>query len=207
MGNVESYFLLIQEDSVLEYGSALLWGLSAVILLIGMLQQAFTRQKDYGTIRFDLILFFFFLACAGEELSWGQRLIHIETPGLLKAINVQNEITLHNVGSISIFSNIFFILTLCFFIILPYISFRYRSISVYLIHKSFPIPNRFAVAVFLTTLFIWMFIGIRFGTLGFHPFSLYVEQYYNQMDDEIFEFLAAYSFLTFSILNGLTPKT
>ena len=33
---------------------------------------------------------------AGEEISWGQRLLGIETPTAVAALNVQQEITLHN---------------------------------------------------------------------------------------------------------------
>ena len=68
----------------------------------------------------------------------------------------------------------------------------------------FPLPNKFAIYIYLGSLIVWMFVGLRFGTLGFHPFSFFTEQYYTQMDDEIFEFFAAYSFLCFSILNSKT---
>ena len=49
----------------------------------------------------------------------------------------------------------------------------------------------------LGKIFLWMVIF--FGTLGFYPFSLW--GYYTQMDDEIFECLAAFSYLSFSILD------
>jgi len=33
---------------------------------------------------------------AGEEISWGQRLLHLKTPEFLKGLNTQDEISLHN---------------------------------------------------------------------------------------------------------------
>ncbi len=36
-------------------------------------------------------------AVAGEEIAWGQRILGIQTPAALKAINKQNEITVHNI--------------------------------------------------------------------------------------------------------------
>ncbi len=73
----------------------------------------------------------------------------------------------------------------------------------YIHFYAFPVPNRFVTYIFLISLSIWVFVGIRFGTLGFHPFSFYAEKYYTQMDDEVFEFLAAYSFFAFSIMDSV----
>lgn len=37
---------------------------------------------------------------AGEEISWGQRILGLTTPEALEAINVQDETNLHNIGSV-----------------------------------------------------------------------------------------------------------
>ena len=39
---------------------------------------------------------FFFFVCAGEEISWGQRIFGFATPDSVKAINEQEEFNLHN---------------------------------------------------------------------------------------------------------------
>ncbi|HEY8240697.1 MAG TPA: hypothetical protein VIH35_04580 [Kiritimatiellia bacterium] len=41
-------------------------------------------------------LAFFFFVCAGEELSWGQRIFGFATPDVVKAQNEQQEFNLHN---------------------------------------------------------------------------------------------------------------
>lgn len=49
-----------------------------------------------------LVLVSLFLFGAGEEISWGQRIFHIETPEALREINEQEEINVHN---LEIFQN------------------------------------------------------------------------------------------------------
>ena len=41
-----------------------------------------------------------FLLIAGEEISWGQRVLGIKTPEVLVSMNVQKEISLHNLQGI-----------------------------------------------------------------------------------------------------------
>lgn len=201
--DVNSYFLLIQEDGLIEYASPILWLLAAILLLIVLIKQR-KCMKSYTFHLFPyIILIISFIVSAGEEISWGQRILDLETPEALKAINVQNEITLHNIGSISIFSNAFFLLTVTFFLCIPFLVRKYVQLKNYINFYSFPVPNRFVIYVFMISLFIWLFVGIRFGTLGFHPFSFFAEKYYTQMDDEIFEFLSAYAFFSFSIMDSV----
>ncbi|GAK57045.1 hypothetical protein U27_04009 [Candidatus Vecturithrix granuli] len=201
--NVELYSDLIKEDGLIEYGSAICWFLAAIILLFDMIKRITCNKNCAFHLLPSVVLMLFFIVCAGEEISWGQRLLGIKTPDILSKINIQNETNLHNIGSISLFSNLFFVLTLIFFLIIPILMKKHIQLKNYLCYYSFPIPNRYVTFIFLISLFIWLFIGIRFGTLGFHPFSFFPEKYYTQMDDEIFEFLAAYSFMAFSIMNSL----
>ena len=201
--DVKSYYNIIQEDGIVEYASAILWFLAAIVLFLGLIKEITLKRNYNFHLLPHIILIVFFIVCAGEEITWGQRIFGFKSPEILKAINVQNETTLHNIGSISIFSNAFFLLTLIFFLFIPFLARKYTKIKNFLNFYSFPTPNRFVVYVFLISLFIWLFIGIRFGTLGFHPFSFYAQKYYTQMDDEIFEFFAAYCFFAFSIMSGV----
>jgi predicted DCC family thiol-disulfide oxidoreductase YuxK len=38
---------------------------------------------------------------AGEEVSWGQRLLHLPTPAWMAAHNLQQELTIHNIGTLA----------------------------------------------------------------------------------------------------------
>ena len=200
--DVDEYYFLIREDGQVEYLSALFWFVSAALLVFHLVR---VSKQDPGKHHwfFNLALIVFFIVCGGEEISWGQRITKHETPAWLESVNVQNETTLHNIGSISVFANGFFLATLVFFLLIPYVARRSTQAKNVLDFIRFPIPNRFVVYVYAVSLALWIFVGIRFGTLGFHPFSVLQEKYYTQMDDEIFELLAAYSFLCFSIFHTL----
>lgn len=200
--DVQRYYGFIHEDGVIESASALSWFVTVMVLLTSI----FRYLKQGHRFGITLILYcglaLFAFLCGGEEISWGQRILEFESPDVFKQINVQSETNLHNIGSISIFSNAFFLITIVFFLLIPYLISKYFGQKRYL--KYFlPISSPQTVLVFAITLAVWLFIGIRFGTLGFHPFSFYQENYYNQMDDEMFEFMAAYSFLCFSVTDRL----
>jgi len=201
--DAQSYRMLIREDGIVEYGSSFFWLLAALTLLFSAIK-AKSSGKIHNFLMLPYILLIaFFIICGGEEISWGQRIFVLNTPDFLKTVNVQNELTLHNIGSISVFSNAFFLLTLIYFWGFPYIRAKNEKFRKFTDFYAFPMPNKYAVIVYSISIGIWLFIGIRFGTLGFHPFSFYTENYYTQMDDEIFEFLAAYTFFCFSVMESL----
>lgn len=193
--NVNAYSQLIWEDGVVEYASFVLWFLAAVLSLVSFLSGKRSKIKVYTY----LALVLFFIVCGGEEISWGQHFFKFETPEILRSINKQDETTLHNIGSISIFSNGFFLLTLIFFLVLPFLRRKYRALHKYIQYHDLPVLKPSITHIYLISLIVWLVIGIRFGTLGFHPFSAW--GYYGQLDDEIFELLAAYSFFAFTILD------
>ncbi len=198
--DVDAYKYLIREDGVIEYGSSFFWFLSAIILVFCIVSaRASGKIFNFRSLPY-LLLIVFFIICGGEEISWGQRIFDMDTSELLKRVNVQDEITLHNIGSISVFSNTFFLLTIIFFLVAPLIAMKTPNLGKLANYYAIPLPNRFVSLVFIICLIVWIFIGVRFGTLGFHPFSFYAENYYNQMDDEIFEFFAAYAFFCFSVM-------
>ena len=201
--DAKSYFLFIQEDGLVEYASSICWFLAAIVLSASLIKQKKNTQSDGSkyVLYLYLALIILFILCGGEEISWGQRIFHEKTPEFLKSVNVQNELTLHNIGSISIFANFFFLFTVVFFLGVPYLMRRNVRLRNYLNYYYFPIPNQFVIYIFLITLVVWIFVGVRFGTLGFHPFTIYAHKYYTQMDDEIFECLTAYSFFAYSIMD------
>ncbi|HYT83488.1 MAG TPA: hypothetical protein VEK86_08550, partial [Gemmatimonadales bacterium] len=57
----------------------------------------------------------------------------------------------------------------------------------------------FVARVYGIGLVAWVVVGLRFGTLGFSPLSLW--GYYTQIDDEIWEFFAAFGFFSLAALD------
>lgn len=95
-----SHGMLFEEDGVFEYASALWFLISSLIFLFLFVKfriaSGSIRSVNIGSYLMILLSFLFFVF-AGEEISWGQRILNIETPDLLKEINVQREINLHNI--------------------------------------------------------------------------------------------------------------
>jgi hypothetical protein len=196
--NPTSYLGMVQEDHLIENGSVVFWVLGALAGIVGLVRG--TRKSRARTLAY-LGLIALCIMCGGEEISWGQRIFHFRGPDFLIATNKQRETNLHNIGSIAIFAHFFFLLGLTLFWVLPRVLERSRGMSNYFRSWDFPIINADVPRVYVATLITWVVIGIRFGTLGFTPFSLW--GYYNQADDEIFETMAAYCYSALIVLDVL----
>jgi uncharacterized protein with PQ loop repeat len=192
-----AYKNLIREDGPVEYGSAVLWILAAVLTGFTVLVSGKTKTRLFiVSYAFMMTLA---ICCAGEELSWGQRLFGFQGPDAIVNVNKQRETTLHNIGSISLFSNAFLLLSTAVFLVYPYCATTFQGFKRRVLVNNLPVVAFYTVTVFLVSLAAWIIIGIRFGTLGFHPFSLW--GHYTQMDDEVFELFAAYSFFALAVLD------
>ena len=69
----------------------------------------------------------------------------------------------------------------------------------YLRRLNAPIVDPFVARLYGIGLAAWLIVGVRFGTLGFSPLSLW--GHYSQSDDEIWEFFAAFSFFALAALD------
>jgi hypothetical protein len=92
------YHLLIDEDHVIEWLQFV-----AILAAAGIFALAAWRVRKAGrrglTILFVLVAAGAFVV-AGEEISWGQRILGLETPEALKDINHQGEANIHNIMSV-----------------------------------------------------------------------------------------------------------
>ncbi|KZY34496.1 hypothetical protein A3731_18995 [Roseovarius sp. HI0049] len=82
------------EDGPVEYGTALMLFVSALVLAWQALRQFRAGHALAGACLTLYALIFVF--GTGEEISWGQRILGLETPDYLREQNAQEEITLHN---------------------------------------------------------------------------------------------------------------
>ena len=92
------YHFLIDEDHVIEWSQFVAILAAAVVFAVAArrAQQAGRRGL---TILFLLVAVGAFVV-AGEEVSWGQRILGLETPEALKDINHQGEANIHNILSL-----------------------------------------------------------------------------------------------------------
>lgn len=76
-----------REDGPFEWGTSILYFLAFILFVL-----TFLKTKNIFILLLSCVMFF----GAGEELSWGQRIIGFETPSGIKEVNVQKEFNLHN---------------------------------------------------------------------------------------------------------------
>lgn len=95
-----------KEDGFLESFGAFSFLVASIIFILLFLKSQggndFILLKTKKNIFFLLLGLAFFFA-AGEEISWGQRILEFKTPEMLENVNMQEEFNLHN---INIFHNV-----------------------------------------------------------------------------------------------------
>ena len=80
-------YMITDEDHFFEWITVLFFIIAGVLSF-----KLFLKFRSPFFILF-FVLFFF---AAGEEISWGQRILGVETPQAIKQLNVQEEFNLHN---------------------------------------------------------------------------------------------------------------
>jgi hypothetical protein len=80
-------FWIATEDGPFETSGAILF-----LLCSGVFAMSYFKHKNWIFLLLALIFFF----GAGEEISWGQRIFHVATPGTYKKINALGELNIHN---------------------------------------------------------------------------------------------------------------
>lgn len=104
-----SYFLeLVKEDSFVEY-------MQFFVLLGGaffIFTRLFRKHAPWKklSVLFIISSLIFLLAVAGDEISWGQRILGITPPDYIVAGNRQHEITVHNTYGVEWMVDIIFVI-------------------------------------------------------------------------------------------------
>jgi hypothetical protein len=87
----DSYRDAMQEDRFIEWASVV------VFAAAGMSHVVRAARARRG---FDVLVGLFLLVVAGEEMSWGQRLLGVTPPSYFLEHNTQQEMNLHNFGTV-----------------------------------------------------------------------------------------------------------
>jgi len=103
--NYFSYDTFVKEDGPAENATSILYFISAIFSVL--ISAIFIKidKKLFGILY--LILFVFFIVIALEEISWGQRILNLETPDLFSA-NLQGQIGFHNLPMLNDPANLYF---------------------------------------------------------------------------------------------------
>lgn len=90
------FYFFANDDLVIELGKedGFFENMTALCFFIGfaLLLLTFIKTKNVLVLLLGLVFFF----GAGEEISWGQRILHYCTPQNINKLNVQGEFNIHN---------------------------------------------------------------------------------------------------------------
>lgn len=182
----------IQEDSILENGQFCFYAAASIIALVAGLGYLKKRCVLHGLI----LLVFAFLLCVVslEEISWGQRILKIGTPGFFQHYNIQHEISIHNLTPIQKRLHAFYVLVGSIF------SFGWIPAGLISLIKRLPYNVRSVIRVFAPRWYLMLyFLPV---TLLYHYFNTRFSGqpgcFVVWRDQEPVEFLLALGFLLYS---------
>lgn len=98
----EAFLEYLREDGLVENLTTLFLVASSGVAIYRAIQSG-KAGKKMALASWAVLAFLFFFA-AGEEISWGQRILNIETPGYFMEKNLQKETNLHNlvIGNVKV---------------------------------------------------------------------------------------------------------
>ena len=144
------------EDGPLEWLTVVAFVIAAGVLV----WRAATLRKirplifTLVTLAGAAVLFF----GAGEEISWGQRIFGIETPGFMEEHNKQKEMNLHNlvVGEISInklvFSKMLAVGLVIYLLVMPWFYQKKPGFAAWIDRIGIPMPKRWHIITWLVVI-------------------------------------------------------
>jgi hypothetical protein len=158
-----------------------------------------------------------FFVGAGEEISWGQHLMHFNTPNYLNKVNVQNEFNIHNIEAFNTgnfdgskktgfnrlleINFLFRLFCLFYGIIIPFLMIQSKKINDFIHYIKMPTPKLTVGIFFMINWFIYKLV------LMVLPRGYDIEYY--STSSEIFECVQSFIFLCisyeyyrFSLKNG-----
>jgi hypothetical protein len=151
--NLPAFVIYVEEDGTVEWLTVL-----GLILACGVCVGRFFRlfkKRNWWflTIVFGLALLMFF--GAGEEISWGQRILGIKSSAFFEHNNSQHETNFHNliVDGIKvnklIFSTLLSIFLGVYLLIFPILYEKNRKIALFFNRSAVPIPRLYQIISFV----------------------------------------------------------
>lgn len=148
---------LTREDGLFESLTAICFFMASIFFFIRFWREGVRNSSLHQKLKKNLFYFIFgimFFFAAGEEISWGQRIIGFDTPPAIKEINAQKEFNIHNLSVIQHsdfkqehstplnvffnFNRLFITFYVVYFIIIPIAS-RYHTFDDFLKNINLPV--------------------------------------------------------------------
>ena len=143
----------IQEDGLIEWLTVI--GLLAASFVC--LYRAFSlyRQRPWQFFLTNAVLGILLFVAAGEEISWGQRALGIQTPEYFKEHNLQAETNLHNlkINGIEVnrfvFSYLLIGVLVIYLAIFPLLYRKWAPMKSFVTNWGIPLPQVYQILSFL----------------------------------------------------------
>lgn len=159
----EAFGHVIKEDGWVEYLTFLFLALAAIIFGINTVKAV--KQGNRKQVIFNLLACAVFIFGAGEEISWGQRIFGVSTGEYFMEHNYQGETNLHNLEfdgidlNRLIFSKMMFVALICYFVLLPLLTYKVKWVRDKVIAFGVPLPHlHHVIFMFAINIFIPVFI-------------------------------------------------
>lgn len=151
--NLSLYETFTIEDGFVEW-----------MTVLGLLAGSFTcfhrffklrKEKKWMFLTATFILGIFLFFAAGEEISWGQRLLGIESPEFFKQSNTQGETNFHNLvlGGVRInrwiFSFLLIFVLSIYIIVVPLLYKRKKWMQNFVRYFGIPLPKTYQIISFI----------------------------------------------------------
>ena len=185
--NLTLFDVIADEDGVIEWLQFAAYAATAVVALMAARRMLAHGERVPGVLWLLLALLCVFIA--GEEISWGQRLLGLETPESIKEVNRQGEIGVHNVFGIEMAFSVMLLTGGLFGTVAPWWP-RVRA-------ALGPGADRYVPPLFLTSFFL-LVLGHRALRLSYEDFGdIYVFVHLGEWAELCF----ASGLLIFALLN------
>jgi len=184
LGLPEPYLdLFIQEDRIFESITSLGFLITAVILFMALHRSRKPEHRPENPPLKQLSYLFLaliFLVGAGEEISWGQRIFEIATPELMREVNVQHELNLHNLtvfegkGSLLTVDTLFTLFAFTFILVIPVVAIRFQPFA-RVVKRLMPVPNWGLGLLFLANFILAKLAKILFVSSYDNPAITFIQ--------------------------------
>ncbi|WP_276503753.1 hypothetical protein [Terrimonas pollutisoli] len=150
--NLAGFERYVQEDGIVEWLTVAGLIAGSYISFSRLLKLWNKKSKWFLFVTFCLGLFLFF--SAGEEISWGQRILGLKTPEYFETHNAQQETNLHNlvVSGVKLNKLVFSILLVValgiYLVIVPILYQKSHVVRKFLDASGVPIPRLYQVTGF-----------------------------------------------------------
>lgn len=148
-----SFANYVVEDGTVEWLTVA--GLLAASLVCFARFARLLKKRHWWFLAVTLLLGLLLFFAAGEEISWGQRILHLKSSEFFEKNNAQHETNFHNliVGGIKInrlvFSLLLGIVIGIYLLVIPILHQRYQGFRNFLKLNAVPVPRTYQVISFI----------------------------------------------------------